>query len=94
MTAAAIDQAYFGDHPDVPVYVAEAWHENPATTERMLGWLGWVMGTMEQDELEADRVLARKVREERPDLATLTDVELLERAISLRPRRARMWPRR
>ena len=91
MTAAAIDQAYFGDHPDVPPYVAEPWHENPATTETMLGWLGWVMGTMDQSELEADRVLARQIRSGRPDLMSLSDVRLLDRAIALRPMCRRMF---
>ena len=91
MTAAAIDQAYFGDHPDVPPYVAEPWHENPATTETMLGWLGWVMGTMDQSELEADRVLARQIRSGRPDLMSLSDVQLLDRAIALRPMCRRMF---
>ena len=91
MTAAAIDQAYFGDHPDVPPYVAEPWHANQATTERMLGWLGWVMGTMEQTELEADRVLARQIRTDRTDLGALTDAELLDRAVSLRPMCRRMF---
>ncbi len=85
MSAAAIDAAYFGDHPDVPPYVAEPWHANPATTARMEEWLGWVMGTMEQPELEADRLQARAIRASRPDLRALSDGELLERAISLRP---------
>ena len=91
MSAAAIDAAYFGDHPDVPVYAPEPWHENLTTSEVMVGWLGWVMGTMEQEELEADRVLAREVRAERPDLRALTDAELIERAVSLRPLCRRMF---
>ena len=85
MSAAAIDAAYFGDHPDVPPYVAEPWHENPATTETMTNWLGWVMGSMEQDELEADRLEARKIRAARPDFSKLTEAELLDYAVSLRP---------
>ena len=85
MNAAAIDQAYFGDHPDVPVYVVEPWHENAATTAHMNGWLAWVMGTMDQSELEADRVLAHRIRAQRPNLAGLTDAELLDRAVGLRP---------
>ena len=83
-SAAAIDAAYFGDHPDVPVYVAEPWHENPRTTEIMTSWLGVVMGTMDQTELEADRVEARKIRAERPTLRALSDSDLLERAVSYR----------
>ncbi|MCC7364940.1 MAG: phosphoenolpyruvate-utilizing protein [Dehalococcoidia bacterium] len=85
MSAAAIDAAYFGDHPDVPPYVAEPWHQNPATTEKMTEWLGWVMGTMEQDELNESREESRRVRASRPNLATATDRELLDRAISMRP---------
>ena len=84
MSAAMIDAAYFGDHPDVPPYVAEPWHQNPDTTEKMGEWLGWVMGSMDQSELEADRILAHRIRDERPDLSALTDAELLERAVSMR----------
>ena len=29
MTPTTIDEVYFGDHPDVPPYVAEDWHDNP-----------------------------------------------------------------
>lgn len=91
MSAAAIDAAYFGDHPDVPPYVAEPWHQNPKTTETMIGWLGVVMGTMNQDELEADRLEARKIHAARPDIAMATDAELLEWAVSLRPVDRRMF---
>jgi rifampicin phosphotransferase len=91
MSAAAIDQAYFGDHPDVPVYVAEPWHENLATTEVMTGWLGWVMGTMEQHELEADRLAAIAIRKQRPDLSKLSDVELLDYSVTMRPVCRRMF---
>ncbi len=91
MSAAAIDAAYFGDHPDVPPYVKEPWHDNPATTARMVEWLGNVMGSMDQSELEADRLLARRIRAERPDLRTLSDRALLDRAVSLRPVCRRMF---
>jgi pyruvate,water dikinase len=91
MSAAAVDAAYYGDHPDVPPYVAEPWHHNPHTTEVMGRWLGWVMGSMEQTELEADRQLSIEVRAGRPDLRTLDDAELLERAVSLRPLCRRMF---
>lgn len=91
MSAAMIDAAYYGDHPDVPPYVAEPWHENPRTGEVMTGWLGWVMGTMEQDELEADRLLAHDIRRARPDLAAATDAELVERAASIGPACRRLF---
>ncbi|MFV0525601.1 MAG: PEP-utilizing enzyme [Acidimicrobiales bacterium] len=85
MSAADIDAAYFGDHPDVPPYVPEPWHDNPHTTEVMTRYLEWVMGGMDQSELEGQRLQARQVRAERPDLAALSDQALLDRARSLRP---------
>ncbi len=80
-----LDAAYFAGNPDIPPYVAEPWHENPKTTEVMAGWLGWVMADRNQDELEADRVATRRVRESRPDLSTMTDLALYERAAALKP---------
>ena len=91
MSAAMIDAAYFGDHPDVPAYVAEPWHRNDATTAKMGEWLGWVMGSMDQSELEDDRLLAHAIRDGRPDLGVLTDTELLERAVSMRSVYRRMF---
>lgn len=91
MTSEAIDMAYFGDHPDVPQYVHEDWHDSEQGSAVIAGWLGWVMGTMEQDELEADRLLGLDCRSARPDLGSLDDRELLERARSLRPLLRRMF---
>ncbi|MEY2554118.1 MAG: rifampicin phosphotransferase [Ilumatobacteraceae bacterium] len=84
-TPEALDAAYFAGNPDIPPYVAAPWHENQATTAVMAGWLGWVMGDKNQDELEADRVAGRPVRADRPDLSTMTHLELFERAASLKP---------
>ena len=84
-SADAVDAAYFAGHPGIPPYVAEPWHENEATTAKMAEWLGWVMGDRNQDELEADRRATRSLRGSRPDLSTLTDAQLFDRAISLRP---------
>ncbi|MGZ4764024.1 MAG: PEP-utilizing enzyme [Ilumatobacteraceae bacterium] len=79
-----LDAAYFAGNPDIPPYAAEPWHDNPKTTEVMAGWLGWVMGDRNQDELEADRVATRQVRDSRPDLSTMTDLALYERAAALK----------
>jgi pyruvate,water dikinase len=84
-TPEALDAAYFAGAPNIPPYVFEPWHDNEAATERMAGWLGWVMGSMNQDELERDRVKARAVRATRPDLSSLSDADLLDRATSLKP---------
>ena len=55
MTPTTIDEVYFGDHPDVPPYVAEDWHANARTSEVMAGWLAWATTDVTQDELQADR---------------------------------------
>lgn len=91
MTAEDIDLAYFGDHPDVPTYVAEDWHDSAEGTAVLEGWLGWVMGTMVQDELEADRIEGHAARASRPDLGAITDRELLDRARSFEPLIRRMF---
>jgi phosphohistidine swiveling domain-containing protein len=91
MTSDDIDAAYFGDHPDVPLYVHEAWHDSDAGTAKLTEWLGWVMGTMEQDELEEDRQLSVDARSGRPDLSALSDTELIERARSFEPAIRRLF---
>jgi pyruvate,water dikinase len=91
MTYADMDLAYFGDHPDVPPYEPEDWHHNPHTTEVTGAWLNWVMGTMDQSELEAQRLEAHEIRANRPDYTTMNDAALLEYAHSLRPVIRRMF---
>ncbi len=91
MTAADIDMAYFGDHPDVPRYVEEPWHHSESGSATLGAWLGWVMGTMEQDELEADRLDGRAARDGRPDLGAMSDAELVARARSFTPLIRRMF---
>jgi rifampicin phosphotransferase len=92
MTPNTIDDVYFGDHPDVPVYVAEPWHENPKTTAKMGEWLAWATtGGPEQEELEADRVESLKIRASRPDLKSMSNDALLGYALSMRPVIRRMF---
>ncbi len=85
MTYADMDLAYFGDHPDVPPYESEDWHHNPHTTEVTGAWLGWVMGTMDQSELEQQRLEAHQIRAGRPNYPAMSDAEVLEYIHSLRP---------
>lgn len=85
LTAEAIDLAYFGDHPDKPPYVPEPWHENPAATERMGAWMQKVMTDTDLPELRDDQRLAREARASRPDLSSVTDEQLVERARGLAP---------
>lgn len=91
MTATTIDEVYFGDHPDVPPYVHEPWHDRESTTEKMGGHMGWITGSMDQSELEADRLLSLEIQASRPDFSKMTDVEVLAFAEGLRPVLRRMF---
>jgi pyruvate,water dikinase len=81
----AIDAVYFGDHPDVPPYVPEPWHENAEITEKMGGWMGKVMTDTDLPELRDDREISRATRAARPDLSGLTDEQLVAHARGLIP---------
>ena len=84
LTAEMIDLTYFGDHPDVPPYSPEDWHTSESNTARIGAWMERVL--MEPlDELLADRAEVNEIRLSRPDLRSLTDYELIERARSMQP---------
>jgi hypothetical protein len=84
LTAEMIDLTYFGDHPDVPPYSPEGWHTSESNTARLGSWMERVL--MEPlDELLADQAEANEIRLSRPDLRSLTDHELIERARSMQP---------
>ena len=86
LSAEMIDFVYFGEHPDVPPYVAEPWHDSPAASERLATWMGGVMAAAELPGLLlADQANATAARASRPDLGTLTDGELVARARSFMP---------
>lgn len=92
LSAEMIDYTYFGDHPDVPPYVPEEWHESETNTARLGAWMERVL--MEPlDELLDDQAEANAIRAGRPDLRSLTDYELVERSRSLQPVVRRMFER-
>lgn len=91
LTASSIDDAYFGDHPDVPPIEIGDWWDDPEATAAIEQWMGWVLTTEEQPELEADRLDADRIRDDRPDLTTATVSQLLERMTSLTPTIRRMF---
>ena len=81
-----IDTAYLLEHPGLPVYVPAPWHQNEAATRGPLTkWLSWVLVDQGQSELDAGHVLSIEARTNRPDLPSLSDVELVERALALKP---------
>lgn len=88
-----VDRMYFGDHPEVPPFVPEPWHDRAEATEKMGLWLAHVLSVDDLPELRADRAEADAVRAGRPDLGSLTDGELVERARSFAPMLRRLFER-
>jgi rifampicin phosphotransferase len=81
----AIDQAYFDNHPDVPVYKAEPWHDSPRHAEKLGETMGFLFSTEVYQPIDDQKVLAKKARDSRPDLAAASIGDLLKRARSLQP---------
>ncbi len=84
-TPEMIDKAFFDDRADVPPYEHQPWHDSPKHEERLGASMGWAMSTESLPNLDADQALARRLREERPDLAQLTDSALHARARAMVP---------
>jgi pyruvate,water dikinase len=88
-----IDLAYFGEHPDVPPYVPEPWHDSPENTAKLGAWMAKVMTATDLPELRDDQVEANAARTSRPDLSGLSDDALVERARSFIPSIRRLFCR-
>jgi rifampicin phosphotransferase len=85
LTPEAIDKAFFDDRPDVPPYVAEPWHESERHGEKLVTSMGWAMTATSLPELDVDKAVAERIRDERPDLTTLSYTGVLARARSIVP---------
>jgi pyruvate,water dikinase len=81
----AIDKAFFDDRDDVPPYEPQPWHVSAEHEAKLAASMAWAMSARSLPELDADRALARSLRERRPDLSTLTDAALIARARSMVP---------
>ena len=80
-----IDKAFFDERAEVPPYEHQSWHDSPAHAAKLAASMGWAMSTDSLPELDADKALARSLRENRPDLVELTDAALIARARSMVP---------
>ena len=90
-TPAAIDQAYFGDHPGVPVYEPHPDDENAKQSEKLANTMAWVMSTQRFEAMEHCAELSRRTAQERPDLASATDADLVRRARAMAPLIEQVW---
>jgi phosphohistidine swiveling domain-containing protein len=80
-----IDKAFFDERDEVPPYEEQPWHVSPEHEAKLGESMGWAMSAAALPELDADRRLVRSLREQRPDLSTLTDAALIARARSMAP---------
>jgi pyruvate,water dikinase len=83
MTAKDIDDAFFGDAPGVPPFEAQPGDERPDLTARIGETFQWVLTTDSLPDVLADEQAMNRLRAERPDLATMSDRELVDRVWSL-----------
>ncbi|MFM8563594.1 MAG: PEP-utilizing enzyme [Acidimicrobiia bacterium] len=90
-TVAALDQAFFGDHPDVPPYVAHPDDHKPHLTVGIEAHTAWVMSGEAWPELDDDKADAAALRANRGDLARLTDRQLVDRARDVQSRLAHLF---
>ncbi|MDP9464304.1 MAG: PEP-utilizing enzyme [Actinomycetota bacterium] len=85
VTVEQLDLAFFGEHPDVPPYVADPRDDNPDLVPGILRHVGWVMSTTSWPEIDEEKAEMKALRRNRPDVSTMTDDELVARARSLQP---------
>jgi rifampicin phosphotransferase len=80
MTVPVWNSLWVGDHPDTPDYVEKEGDVDPSLTDALLEKTQWVLSTTTFPEVEETKRRGRVARESRPDLTTLSDTELVERA--------------
>ncbi|MBN0974598.1 MULTISPECIES: PEP-utilizing enzyme [unclassified Gordonia (in: high G+C Gram-positive bacteria)] len=76
---------WVGDHPDIPEYVPKPGDENAELTAGLAEKTAWALTTDEFPEAEEAKRRADRARDQRPDLAAMSDAELVEHARSLLP---------
>lgn len=79
MTPEMIDLALFGAQPGIPPYEPVPGDEDEERTNAAFEWLIWIMTATELPELAEDEAVTKALRDERPDVAALSDEELLAR---------------
>lgn len=82
MSAEAVDLQYFGDMPGIPSYESEKrdFDENPEYEAKAGAWLAeQVLGASDLAAYDVDREEVEQIRANRPDIASLSDAELVSR---------------
>lgn len=86
MSAADMDAAFFGDHPDIPPYEPHPDDQRPDLSAKVEATLGWLTTRTEvPEELAEDRGKVLSIRAARPDYSALSDQQIVDHARSLLP---------
>ena len=88
---AAIDQAYFGDHPGIPVYEPHPGDDDEAQSALLAQRMGWAMSTDGYPLQEHEAQRAREAVRSRPHLGALDDAELVARARAMAQQLQDAW---
>ena len=85
ITVDQLDLAFFGDRPDTPPYEPHPKDDKPHLQEKIDAHMQFVLSTSHWPELEEEKERAAQIRADRPDLASLTDDELVAHLRNLHP---------
>ena len=86
LSAADMDAAFFGDHPDIPPYVAHPDDQREDLSAKVEETMGWLMSCTEvPEELAEDRAKMLAARDARPDFSGLSDAEIIQRISDVQP---------
>jgi pyruvate,water dikinase len=83
LSAAAMDEQFFGTQPGIPPYEEQPGDVDLGKTERIGQTFGWALTTEDLPELIDDQIATRRLRDERPDLSAMSDRELADRYFTL-----------
>jgi pyruvate,water dikinase len=88
---AGIDAAFFGSHPDAPPHLDSPSDINAEVSQRIADRTTWTLTATSFPDLEEETTLADGFREQRPDIARLTNGALVARARSMMPYQRVTW---
>jgi pyruvate,water dikinase len=83
LTPEIIDATFFGAQPGIPPYQSQPTDERPDLSARVGATLQWVLTTPDLADLVAEQNAMEALRDQRPDLPTLSDEALVGRLRSL-----------
>lgn len=79
LTPEIIDNTFFGTQPGIPPYQPQPTDERPDLSERVGATLQWILTTPDRADLLAEQEMIKALRDDRPDLTSLTDAALVGR---------------